>query len=399
MTISEALKNGKNHITCVNGVEFDVRLVRDGGYVIHHIEKNGRPASKNRTKISAKDADAWVKKKHGGIREVSEGKYEKFIPEPGGMEAFENQRRNPQDDMGGYSFDDEQSTIQLVSDFTRPRDEQMPEMTQITIDEEEDEMPDLSRPGYAQQQPEEEYEPEYTEPQYSYAQDPYQGQDIMRQQENIYTQNVQQQVQPQVPRASVILEDMVMRGDIKTQGSVEVLGTLQGNIAADGNVTVTGCMNGNIHANDVYVTGTAGAEVIGNIQGNTIRVDAKCVIIGDIAAENDLVLEGAVYGNLDVQHRLYIKAASIIKGNVSSGSIIIEEGAVLSGMCEQKYADTTSDKFFDAYKLKLNGKPLNPDANKKNKPSMNSYAVSDGAGDVIMDDGLAGMGISQMING
>lgn len=374
MTIKKALSEGNNHILCADGTEFDVKPVKDGGYVLHHIEKNGRRQAKNRLKMTDADTELWIKKKCGGIAEVGPGKYEKFIPEKG---EFTDKGRKKKKPLGGYEFEEEEKPIDADAFFNKiyrddvaneegeppaePIEHEEEPLIDINSNEEEREMPDLERPsdkytGNTAVLPQQEIQQQAAH-QYNYTPDSSYGQN---QYSNQYDYGNRSE------KTSVIYEDMSIKGDIETQGSVEVYGILNGNINAQGNVMVTGMIKGNVSAMDMSITGSSGAEIIGDIGGNAIQINAGSVVVGNIRA-NDLTVEGAVQGDIDVNGRVVVKASSIIKGNISSQKIVIEDGAAIDGHCVQKYAEVTPESFFGGYVSKFTQKPLNPEDYKKEK--------------------------------
>ncbi len=350
MTINDALKDGKNHIICNDGTEFDVKPSTDGGYIIHHIEKRGKPVAKNRLKMEQRDSETWIKRKHGGIKDIGIGKYEQYIPDPDFDVKYGDLRK--EEDTGNYEFEEE------------PEEE-------ITFDEPEnpdellDEMPDLSTPSeeYKEEEIKEETKEEDFEPVFE-----------EEQEMNIPSQIHEQamtQMQPVANsaqnRSSIIYEDMCMNGNIDTQGSVEVYGSICGNIKAAGSVMIQGYVEGDIMAGDIFLTGDHGEIVGSSVSGNRMQIDAGCVVIGNVRA-GDLVVEGAIKGDVDVAGRVYVKSTAIIMGDIISKSVIIEEGAAIEGMCVQKYSENNPTDFFDRYVVRLTGEPLNPDKYKETAP-------------------------------
>ena len=422
MTIRKALSEGNNHIICENGLEFDVKPAKDGGYILHHIEKNGRRQAKNRLKMTETDTETWIKKKCGRITEVGPGKYEKFIP---GSEDLVDDRKaqKGKQAVGGYEFEEDDNKEEMLNRFLEKvsidedpdKEERSPEapitheeepLINIGNDEEEKEMPDLSRPSnnYTERANNQQMQETQTMPnlqQYSYEQG---SANYSQGQYGDQYSGYQRQ-----EKSSIIYEDMAIKGDIETQGSVEVYGSLNGNINAQGNVMVTGMIKGNVSAMDMSITGTNGAEITGDIVGNAIQINAGSVIVGSIKA-NDLVIEGAVQGDIDVGGRVVIKSSSIIKGNISSQRIVIEDGAVIDGHCVQSYAEVTAESFFGNYVSKFTNRPLNPEDYKKEKEKAKKVkaekakavaeAIENGDDSAINDATFNGYGgMSNLISG
>lgn len=151
-----------------------------------------------------------------------------------------------------------------------------------------------------------------------------------------------------VDETAVITAAMVIKGDIATEGSIDVIGTVNGNIEALGKLNITGHIIGNSKAAEIYAEG---AKVNGEIYSDgAVKIGASSVIIGNITATS-AAIAGAVKGDIDVQGPVILDATAIVMGNIKSKSVQINNGAVIEGMCSQCYADVSPTTFFDEYKL------------------------------------------------
>lgn len=154
---------------------------------------------------------------------------------------------------------------------------------------------------------------------------------------------------------SIITAGMVVKGDINTEGSVDVAGTVNGNIDAYGKLNITGHINGNSKAAEIYAEN---AKINGQVVSEgAVKIEASTVIIGNITATS-AAIAGAVKGDIDVRGPVILDASAIVMGNIKSKSVQINNGAVIEGMCSQCYADVNPISFFDDYK---------PDAQTKSK--------------------------------
>ena len=146
---------------------------------------------------------------------------------------------------------------------------------------------------------------------------------------------------------AVITAGMQIKGDITSEGSVEVVGTVEGNIDILGKLNVTGHINGNSKASEIYAEG---AKINGEIvSAGAVKIGNSSVIIGNITAKS-AAIAGAVKGDIDVQGPVVLDASAIVMGNIKSKSVQINNGAVIEGMCSQCYADVSPTAFFDDYK-------------------------------------------------
>lgn len=87
---------------------------------------------------------------------------------------------------------------------------------------------------------------------------------------------------------------------------------IEGNIFSDGNVRIDGLVNGNISVN-------------GNLTvGDTSQIN------GEIKATN-IVLNGKLNGKVTADEKLRLESKAILKGDLVSKVLIIEEGAFFEG--------------------------------------------------------------------
>lgn len=146
---------------------------------------------------------------------------------------------------------------------------------------------------------------------------------------------------------AVITTGMVITGDIATEGSIDVIGTVNGNVEALGKLNITGHVNGNSKAAEIYAES---AKINGEvISAGAVKIGASSVIIGNITATS-AAIAGAVKGDIDVKGPVILDASAIVMGNIKSKSVQINNGAVIEGMCSQCYADVSPTSFFDEYK-------------------------------------------------
>ena len=156
----------------------------------------------------------------------------------------------------------------------------------------------------------------------------------------IFNQSVSDEV-------SNITAGMTINGDIKSQGSLELVGTVHGNINVAGKMSITGIIEGNSQAAEIYAES---AKITGEVRSmGTVKVGQETVIIGNIFATS-AVIAGAVKGDIDVHGPVVLDTTAIVMGNVKSKSVQINNGAVIEGMCSQCYADVNPTSFFEEIK-------------------------------------------------
>ena len=141
----------------------------------------------------------------------------------------------------------------------------------------------------------------------------------------------------------VIIKGMDIIGNIKSEGSLDVQGSVKGNIEIEGRLEVTGSIEGNSVAEEIFADG---AKVVGDIKCNgAVKVGPSTVVRGNITA-TAAVIAGAVKGDLDVQGPVILDSSAIIMGNIKSKSIQINNGATIEGLCSQCYGDVSPMSFF-----------------------------------------------------
>ena len=146
---------------------------------------------------------------------------------------------------------------------------------------------------------------------------------------------------------AVITAGMVITGDVSSEGSMDLVGTINGNIDILGKLNITGYINGNSKAAEIFAEG---AKINGEIVSEgSVKIGASTVVIGNISAIS-AAIAGAVKGDIDVKGPVILDSSAIVMGNIKSKSVQINNGAVIEGMCSQCYADVSPTSFFDDYK-------------------------------------------------
>lgn len=146
---------------------------------------------------------------------------------------------------------------------------------------------------------------------------------------------------------AIITAGMTIKGDIESEGSMEVIGTINGNINILGKLNITGTINGNSQAEEIYADN---AKINGEINSEgAVKIGQSSVVIGNIFASS-AVIAGAVKGDIDVNGPVILDTSAIVMGNIKSKAVQINNGAVIEGMCSQCYADVSPTSFFEDLK-------------------------------------------------
>ena len=132
-------------------------------------------------------------------------------------------------------------------------------------------------------------------------------------------------------------------GDIETDGSVDIIGSVEGNVICKGKLVLGGIIQGNVTAGEIYANA---ARVEGDLtcEGST-KIGVGSVVIGKVSG-NSAVIAGAVNGDIDVQGPVIVDSTAVIMGNIKSRSVQINNGAVIEGFCSQCYSEIDVKSFF-----------------------------------------------------
>jgi len=90
---------------------------------------------------------------------------------------------------------------------------------------------------------------------------------------------------------------------------------LEGNVETYGNIRIEGKVTGNVKSKSKVALGPSSL-----IQGNVIEQNAD--------------LEGEVKGRIEVAELLVLKATAVIHGDIITGKLVVEPGAVFNGTCK-----------------------------------------------------------------
>jgi cytoskeletal protein CcmA (bactofilin family) len=141
-----------------------------------------------------------------------------------------------------------------------------------------------------------------------------------------------------------ITKNTVIRGNIKTDGSVDVLGTVKGTVSCGGKLIIGGFIKGDVDAGDVYANA---AKVDGKIVAEgSVKIGVGSVVMGDVVSTS-AVISGAVNGDIDVHGPVIVDSTAVVMGNIKSRSVQINNGAVIEGFCSQCYSEIDVKSFFD----------------------------------------------------
>ena len=135
-----------------------------------------------------------------------------------------------------------------------------------------------------------------------------------------------------------------MNGGIVTDGSVEIMGTVNGDVECLGKLTVSGMVRGNCTAAEVDLSAE---RLLGSIVSEgSVKISRNTVVIGNLTAAS-AVIAGAVKGDIDVTGAVMIDCTAVVKGNIKAKSVQVNDGAVIEGFCSLTDVSASIDNLFE----------------------------------------------------
>ena len=133
-----------------------------------------------------------------------------------------------------------------------------------------------------------------------------------------------------------ITKGTVIEGNLSSNGSINVYGKVKGNVSCKGKLMIAGVIVGESNAKEIFVNN---AKVDGDVKSQgTIKIANGSIIIGNVYATS-AVVAGAVKGDIDIHGPVIVDGTAVVKGDIKSRSVQINNGAAIEGFCSQCYAD------------------------------------------------------------
>ncbi|HPW53248.1 MAG TPA: polymer-forming cytoskeletal protein [Erysipelotrichaceae bacterium] len=111
-------------------------------------------------------------------------------------------------------------------------------------------------------------------------------------------------------------------------GNIEIMGYVKGLVDVAGSADIYGTVDGLVNAEQL--TAEEGSKINGDINCRTKLSITGSSVVGNIKAKNAYV-NASIKGNIESANELKIAGNSVIEGNIITGSISIESGAVVVG--------------------------------------------------------------------
>ncbi len=141
-----------------------------------------------------------------------------------------------------------------------------------------------------------------------------------------------------------VTKGTTIKGDIDTDGGIDIIGAVQGNVSCGGKLIVGGTITGNVNAGEIYANA---AKLEGEVTAEgSVKIGVGSVVVGNVSATS-AVIAGAVNGDIDVHGPVIVDSTAVIMGNIKSRSVQINNGAVIEGFCSQCYSEIDVKSFFE----------------------------------------------------
>ena len=104
-----------------------------------------------------------------------------------------------------------------------------------------------------------------------------------------------------------------------------IIGTstvVEGTLRSNGNVNISGTVNGNVE-----------------VEGRTMVMPGG-IVDGELSSTS-AEIAGTVKGKMAIRERLVLKATAVIDGDIRTGKLVVEDGATFNGQCVMGQGATT----------------------------------------------------------
>ena len=131
-----------------------------------------------------------------------------------------------------------------------------------------------------------------------------------------------------VSPSTYIAPSMVIEGNIKTKGDIEIAGTLTGDVISEGMVTVRSTIKGNISGKLLHLIDCV---INGDIKSSgDVIISEGSVVNGNIDAKS-VSCSGKINGNVVAAGNISLDASARVDGNITAVTMVVARGASIKG--------------------------------------------------------------------
>jgi len=130
---------------------------------------------------------------------------------------------------------------------------------------------------------------------------------------------------------SLIAEDMVIEGSVRSESPIQVNGKVRGNVTSARDIISRGAVEGDVKGGSITLIKSS---IKGNLSaGNFLSMDADSIVVGNIEAAG-VEINGKVKGDVHVSDNANLRKDAVVLGNLTAKSLSIEAGAAIKGKME-----------------------------------------------------------------
>lgn len=131
-------------------------------------------------------------------------------------------------------------------------------------------------------------------------------------------------------QATVISDNTKIIGTINTDSKLIIAGVVEGDIESSNDMMMTGSIRGDIKCKSAVVN----AEIYGDLDvADRLNIKSDSKITGNISA-GYVEIAGEICGNIKSLATTKLYSSANVRGDITTASIMIENGAVLKGNIE-----------------------------------------------------------------
>lgn len=137
---------------------------------------------------------------------------------------------------------------------------------------------------------------------------------------------------------------MIVEGEVKSDDTVFVNGELIGNIRTSSDINISNLVIGNISAQNVLLRD---GRIKGDVTlGGDLSVGENSVVVGDIKCQN-LEVSGKIKGNCQVEDSAMLSNTAYMVCDITASSIASQQGAKIIGTVTTTSIDPAAEAEFD----------------------------------------------------
>ena len=137
-----------------------------------------------------------------------------------------------------------------------------------------------------------------------------------------------------------VTSTMVINGSIESEDNLLIEGKVYGDVTTSADASVSNLIIGNVKAENLVLDN---ARIKGNIEtGSALNIEDRTIVVGDVKSES-IKVGGKIKGNLEIEDSATLTETALVAGDVTAGYVITEAGARIQGNITTKRKDIHTD--------------------------------------------------------